>query len=120
VLKRLEALLLIAISVSSIAGSLIIDASQVFAYSETYEFMPPMPQFSSEAPELNFTIPFPVPKPGPVYGEISVLVIAVEFSNYNHTLSIEEVRDRTINRLNAYYVQVSMAPSQSLGRSSAG
>ena len=115
-LKRLEALLLIAIFVSSIAGGLVIDPSQVLADSETHEFMPPMPQFSSEAPALNFTIAFPVPKPAPVYGEVSVLVIAVEFSNYNHTLSIEEITDKTINRLNAYYTQVSYGAMSVVGK----
>ncbi|MGB9024034.1 MAG: hypothetical protein WCC94_11470, partial [Candidatus Bathyarchaeia archaeon] len=33
-----------------------------------YDLVPPLTQFSSEASALNFTIAFPVPKPGPVVG----------------------------------------------------
>jgi M6 family metalloprotease-like protein len=66
-----------------------------------------MPQFSSEATELNFTIPYPVPKPSPLFGQISVLVIAVEFPDLNHTLSIEEAANHTIGQLDAYYRQIS-------------
>jgi M6 family metalloprotease-like protein len=114
--RRFEALLLIAISVSSAAAGLVVDGLAVTPHSETYEFIPPMPQFSSEAPELNFTIPFPVPRPSPIYGEISVLVIAVEFSDYNHTLSIEQVTDQTINRLNVFYTEMSYGVVSVVGK----
>ena len=81
-----------------------------------FNFVPAMPQFSSEAPALNFTIPYPVPRPEPVFGEISVLVIAVEFSDYNHTLSIEEVTNQTIGHLDAYYSQISYGAVSVVGK----
>jgi M6 family metalloprotease-like protein len=113
--RRLEALLLIAISVSFAAPGLVIDGHAVAQHPEAFEFIPPMPQFSTQAPELNFTIPFPVPRPSPVYGQISVLVIAVEFSDYNHTLSIEQVANQTIDRLNTYYNHVSYGIASVVG-----
>jgi M6 family metalloprotease-like protein len=110
-LRRLEALLLIAISVSYTAagaglavGGL---AEKLHPGMGTYDFVPPMPQFSSESQDLNYTIPFPVPRPSPVLGEIRVLVIAVEFSDYNHTISTEQVSNKTINQLNMYYSHIS-------------
>jgi len=115
-LRRLEALLLITVFVNYAAAGLLANTGSTAAYEWTYDLVPPMPQFSSEAPELNFTIPYPVPKPSPVSGEISVLVIAVEFKDYNHTLSIEEIASQTINRLNAYYSYVSYGLASVVGR----
>jgi len=114
--RRLEALLLIAISISSGVMGLLIHDVAVTPHGETHEFIPPMPQFSSKAPELNFTIPFPVPRPSPVVGTISVLVIAVEFSDKNHTLSIEQVTNQTINRLNVFYSAMSYGQVSVVGK----
>jgi M6 family metalloprotease-like protein len=77
------------------------------ARERVYQFAPPMPQFTSEAPSLNYTISYPVPKPAPISGQITVLVIAVEFRDYNHTISIEQVANQTINSLNDYYSRIS-------------
>jgi len=85
-------------------------------YDQQYDLMPPMPQFSSEAASQNFTIPYPVPRPSPVLGEITVLVVAVEFRDYNHTLSIEEVTDHAIEQLNDYYSRVSYGAASVVGR----
>ena len=67
------------------------------SHESTYEFVPPMPQFTSESPSLNFTIPYPVPRPSSIVGQVNVLVIAVEFSDLNHTLSIETVANHAID-----------------------
>ena len=115
--RRLEALLLIAISVSSAAAvGLVIGGPAVTLHPEMYDFVPPMPQFSSESSELNYTIPFPVPRPSPIFGEIHVLVIAVEFSDYNHTISIEQATNQTINRLNEYYGHISYGVASVSGK----
>ena len=106
-LRRLQALLLIAISVSSVAAGLVMGGFAETLHPGTHDFVPPMPQFSSESHDLNYTIPFPVPRPAPILGEIRVLVIAVEFSDYNHTISTEQVTNQTINQLNEYYGHVS-------------
>jgi M6 family metalloprotease-like protein len=105
----LEALLLIAISVSYTAAGagLVVGGLAERLRPGAYDFVPPMPQFSSESRDLNYTIPFPVPRPAPILGEIRVLVIAVEFSDYNHTISAEQVSNQTINQLNAYYSHIS-------------
>jgi len=113
--RRLEALLLIAIFVSSPAAGLMISQVATVGHKRAYELMPPMPQFSSEAGALNFTIPYPVPRPGPVIGEVTVLVIAVEFSDYNHTVSTEEVTDHAITQLNDYYSRISYGAASIVG-----
>ena len=106
-LIRLQALLLIAISVSSAAAGLVMGGLAATPHLGTYDFVPPMPQFSSESHDLNYTIPFPVPRPVPVLGQVRVLVIAVEFSDYNHTISTQQISNQTINQLNAYYGRIS-------------
>ena len=65
---------------------------------------------------MNFTISYPVPKPSPVIGSTSVLVIAVEFPDYNHTLSIEQVANQTIGQLDAYYGHVSYGSLSVVGK----
>jgi len=115
--RRLGALLLIAIFVNSAAANLLTDSTPALSPEWAYELVPPMPQFSSEAETLNFTIPYPVPRPSPVYGEMSILVIAVEFSDYNHTISIEEVTNQVIGRLNEYYALVSYGLASVVGKS---
>lgn len=75
-----------------------------------------MPQFTSEAPSLNFTIPYPVPKPSPIVGQVNVLVIAVEFKDYNHTLPIEAIANNTINQLNLYYNHISYGMASIVGK----
>ena len=112
----MEALLLIAISVSSAAAGLAIGSLAATPYLGTYDFVPPMPQFSSESHDLNYTIPFPVPRPAPILGEIRVLVIAVEFSDYNHTISTEQVTNQTINQLNEYYGHISYGATSVSGK----
>jgi M6 family metalloprotease-like protein len=114
--RRFQALLLIVISVSSGAAGLVADGPAVTPHPETHGIVDAVPQFSTEAPGLNFTIPYPVPRPSPVYGTISVLVIAVEFSDYNHTLSIAQVANQTINGLNAYYSEVSYGAVSVVGK----
>jgi M6 family metalloprotease-like protein len=99
--------LLIVISVSSAAAGLVIGGLAATPHLGTHNFVPPMPQFSSESPDLNYTIPFPVPRPAPILGETRVLVIAVEFSDYNHTMSTQQITNQTINQLNAYYGHIS-------------
>jgi M6 family metalloprotease-like protein len=108
-LRRLEALLLIAISVGYTAAGagLVVGGLAEKLHPGAYDFVPPMPQFSSESHDLNYTIPFPVPRPSPILGEIHVLVIAVEFSDHNHTISTEQVSNQTINQLNEYYSHIS-------------
>jgi len=114
--RRLEILLLITIFLNSAALGLATNVPAIVTYGREHDFVPPMPQFSSEATELNFTIPFPVPKPSPLFGEISVLVIAVEFPDLNHTLSIEEAASHTIGQLDAYYRQVSYGAVSVVGK----
>jgi len=100
-LKTLEALLLIVFFAAPTGIGPMTDRD---AYEWTYRLAP---EFSSEAPSLNYTIPYPVPRPNPVFGEITVLVIAVEFKDYNHTLSVEQVTDQTVKPLNDYYSRIS-------------
>ncbi|WP_455286161.1 hypothetical protein, partial [[Eubacterium] cellulosolvens] len=114
--RRFEALLLIAIFVNSAGVNFVTNTAAPVSHGQLYHFVPPDPQFSSEATAENFTIPYPVPRPAPIFGEISVLVIAVEFSDYNHTLSIEEVATQTITRLDDYYRQVSYDAISVVGR----
>jgi len=102
--------------VNSAALGLATNAAAPVMYGRAYDFVPPEPRFSSEATELNFTIPYPVPKPSPLFGEISVLVIAVEFPDLNHTLSIEEAASHTIGQLDAYYRQVSYGAVSVVGK----
>jgi M6 family metalloprotease-like protein len=114
--RRLEALLLVAIFVSPVAASFVTSEVATVAPERAYDLMPPMPQFSSEADALNFTIPYPVPRPGPIIGEVTVLVIAVEFSDYNHTISAEEVTDHAITQLNDYYNRISYGAASIVGK----
>ena len=114
--RRLEALLLIAIFVSPVAASYVTSEVATVAHERPYDLIPPMPQFSSEANALNFTIPYPVPRPAPVFGEVTVLVIAVEFSDYNHTITIEQVTNHTITQLNEYYSQISYGATSIVGK----
>jgi M6 family metalloprotease-like protein len=114
--RRFQALLLIVISVTSGAAGLAADGFAVTPHPESHGIVDPVPQFSSQAPGLNFTIPYPVPRPSPVVGTINVLVIAVEFSDYNHTLSIAQVANQTINGLNAYYSEVSYGAVSVVGQ----
>ena len=86
------------------------------APEQAYEFAPPMPQFTSEASALNYTISYPVPRPSPILGEITVLVIAVEFKDYNHTVSIEQVENQTIKSLNDYYSRISYGAASVVGK----
>lgn len=113
--RGVEAILLIAFFITSAASGLVTSHATTFTYSQTYNLVAPVPQFSSEAPELNFTIPFPVPRPSPVSGEVSVLVIAVEFTDTNHTLSIDQVTSQTIDLLDAYYSHVSYGVASVVG-----
>ena len=106
-LRKLEALLLIAIIVSSAAAGLVMGGLAATPHLGTYNFVPPMPQFSSESHDLNYTITFPVPRPAPILGQVRVLVIAVEFSDYNHTISTQQITNQTIDQLNAYYGHIS-------------
>ena len=116
--RRYEALLLIAIFVNSAAVGFVSTgiAAPTHGLPYDYEFIPPVPQFSSEAAALNFTIPYPVPKPSPVLGQITVLVIAVDFSDYNHTLSIDQVTNHTITQLDAYYGRMSYGAASVVGK----
>ena len=86
------------------------------AREHAFQLAPPMPQFASEASDLNYTIAFPVPRPSPIIGEITVLVIAVEFKDYNHTVSIEQVQDQTIKSLNDYYGRISYGAATVVGK----
>ena len=113
-LKTLDALLLIVFFAAPTGIGSMTDRD---AYEWTYRLAP---EFSSEAPSLNYTIPYPVPRPSPVLGEITVLVIAVEFKDYNHTLSVEQVADQTIKPLNDYYSRYRMEQLRWWGKSSAG
>jgi len=115
--RRVEALLLIAIFVGSISFGFVTHASHAGTPHEgVYEFVPPMPQFTSESPSLNLTIPYPVPRPSPIVGQVNVLIIAVEFADLNHTLSIETVTNHTINELDRYYNRVSYGIASIVGR----
>ena len=117
VYRRVEALLLIAIFVSSTSVGLVANVGQVRAgHENVYELVPPMPRYTSESPSLNFTIPYPVPRPSPVVGQITVLVIAVEFKDFNHTLSIDAVTNQTISELNRYYSHVSYGLTSITGK----
>ena len=86
------------------------------AHERAYQFVPPMPQFTSEAPSLNYTISYPVPRPSPISGQITVLVIPVEFKDYNHTLSTEQVANQTIKSLNDYYSRISYGTVSVVGK----
>ena len=117
--KGYEALLLITIFLNlamPAALGLVTGVASSVVRERGYDLVPPLTQFSSEASALNFTISFPLPRPGPVVGEITVLVIAVEFKDYNHTLSIEEVADNTIGQLNKYYSTVSYGAASISGK----
>jgi M6 family metalloprotease-like protein len=48
-------------------------------------------------------------------GQISVLIIAVEFKDYNHTVSLEQVANQTIGTLNDYYGRVSYGKTSVVG-----
>jgi len=48
-------------------------------------------------------------------GEIRLLVIAVEFSDYEHTYATEDVARHTIDQLNAYYSGVSYGAASVVG-----
>jgi M6 family metalloprotease-like protein len=115
--KRYEALLLlIAIVANSAAAGFAANGTAATTNDHRYEFVPPVPQYSSESAALNFTIPYPVPKPSPILGEITVLVIAVEFSDYNHTISIDQVSNQTIKQLDAYYNTISYGAVSVVGK----
>lgn len=114
--RRFQALLLITIFVSSAALGFAANPAAQAKEGWAHEFVPPMPQFSSEAASLNFTIPYPVPKPGPLFGEITVLVIAVDFRDYNHTIPIEQVSENVITKLNDYYGRMSYGAASVVGR----
>jgi M6 family metalloprotease-like protein len=114
--RRFQALLLITIFVSSAAFGFVTNPAAQAKEGWAHEFVPPMPQFSSEAAALNFTIPYPVPKPGPLFGQITVLVIAVDFKDYNHTIPIEQVTDNTITKLNDYYGRMSYGVASVVGK----
>jgi len=117
--RKYEALLLITVFLNlavPAAPGLATGAGPTAVRGESYFLVPPLTQFSSEASALNFTIVFPLPRPGPVVGEITVLVIAVEFQDYNHTLSIEEVADQTIGQLDKYYSTVSYGAASVTGK----
>jgi M6 family metalloprotease-like protein len=51
-----------------------------------------------------------------VLGQISLLVIAVEFPDYERTYSIADITNRTINQLNAYYSKVSYEAVSIVGK----
>lgn len=51
-----------------------------------------------------------------VLGEISLLVIAVEFQDYEHTYSIGDITNRTINQLKVYYSKVSYGAVSIVGK----
>jgi len=114
--RRFQALLLITIFVSSAALGFVTNPTAEAREGWAHEFVPPMPQFSSEAAALNFTIPYPVPKPGPLFGQITVLVIAVDFRDYNHTIPIEQVTENTITKLNDYYGRMSYGAASVVGK----
>jgi len=101
------ALLFTTIFLNFVVTGFVPSGSAAATHGQTYQLIPPMPQFSSEAPSLNFTIPFPVPRPSPISGQITVLVVAVEFKDYNHTIPIEQVANQTIRTLNDYYSRIS-------------
>jgi M6 family metalloprotease-like protein len=109
-------LLLVAILANSAAVGLATINTASATSGSSYHFVPGVPQYSSEAAALNYTIPYPVPRPSPVFGEISVLVIAVEFSDYNHTVSIDQVSNQTIKQLDAYYNTISYGAASVVGR----
>ncbi len=109
-------LLLVLVFLSQYAAVFAQNTAFALADDRVFQLAPPMPQLSSEASELNFTIPFPVPRPSAPVGPINVLVIAVEFSDYNHTMSTEQVTSETIGRLNEYYTRVSYGMMSVVGR----
>ena len=113
--KRLALILLILFLLSQYAA--ILPQSGICASSEEtlYQLAPPMPRLSSEAYELNYTIPYPVPKPAPQIGSVRVLVIAVDFPDYNHTMSTDQVAIETIDKMNDYYNQVSYGMLEIVG-----
>jgi M6 family metalloprotease-like protein len=112
--KRLAILLLILVFLSPYATPLgcCVAAARV---DRVFTLAPPVPGLTSEASAVNFTISYPVPRPSSVVGSISVLVIAVEFPDYNHTLSIEQVASQTIDQLDDYYNHVSYGSLSILG-----
>jgi M6 family metalloprotease-like protein len=115
--RRVEALLLITIFLGSTSFGFVAYANHSGSpHAGAYEFVPPMPQFTSEAPSLNFTIPYPVPRPSPIVGQINVLIIAVDFTDLNHTVSIENVANNTISQLNRYYNRVSYGQTSIVGK----
>ena len=109
-------LLLVAILANSAAVGLATINTASATSGSSYDFVPGVPQYSSEAAALNFTIPYPVPRPSPIFGEISVLVIAVEFSDYNHTVSIDQASNQTIKQLDAYYNAISYGAASVVGK----
>ena len=110
------ALLFITIFLNFAVTGLVTTGYAAGAHERAYQLVPPMPQFTSEAPSLNFTISYPVPRPSPIYGQITVLVIAVEFKDYNHTLSTEQVANQTIKPLNDYYSRISYGAASVVGK----
>jgi M6 family metalloprotease-like protein len=107
-LRKLEALLVIVLFMNYASTGLATGAhTSTGTHQSAYEFVSPMPQFFNEAPSLNFTVPYPVPRPTAVVGKVNVLIIAVEFKGFNHTLSIEQVTNQTITQLDHYYSEVS-------------
>ena len=114
--RRSVALLFITVFLNFAVTGLATTGYATGANERAYQFVPPMPQFTSEAPSLNYTISYPVPRPSPISGQITVLVIPVEFKDYNHTLSTEQVANQTIKSLNDYYSRISYGTVSVVGK----